>query len=265
MYGKQKEFDRVRFQSDVFESMIEKFESISEKTGRKISKYSCNFAENDSYTSVVSPDKDTRKRCFSSHYFTFTGFSDESSYISLRYSRNELYTSFEGFDDLSSAESLLHFFEAKHKESKLPADLVLKNVEVFIGHGGSRLWRDLKDHLQDQHGVKVTAYETGARAGFTIQEVLADLSARASLALLVHTGEDTDQRGHIHARENVVHETGLFQGKLGFRRAIVILEEGTTEFSNIAGLQQIRFQKGNIREIFGEVLAVLRREFASYN
>jgi hypothetical protein len=39
-----------------------------------------------------------------------------------------------------------------------------------------------------------------------------------------------------------------------------MLEEGTEEFSNIAGIQQIRFAKGNIREAFGDVLAVLKRE-----
>ena len=38
------------------------------------------------------------------------------------------------------------------------------------------------------------------------------------------------------ARENVIHETGLFQGRLGFSCLIVILEESTVEFSNIQDL-----------------------------
>jgi hypothetical protein len=42
----------------------------------------------------------------------------------------------------------------------------------------------------------------------------------------------------------------------------VLLEEEVVEFSNIHGLNQIRFHKGNIRETFGEVLATIRREFA---
>jgi hypothetical protein len=42
---------------------------------------------------------------------------------------------------------------------------------------------------------------------------------------------------------------------------IVLLEEGAKKFSNIAGIHQIRFSKGNIRETFGDVLATLRREF----
>jgi predicted nucleotide-binding protein len=66
--------------------------------------------------------------------------------------------------------------------------------------------------------------------------------------------------GKLHARQNVVHETGLFQGRLGFGSAVVLLEQGTEAFSNIDGVQQIRFAKGNIREAFGDVLAVLKRE-----
>jgi hypothetical protein len=34
-------------------------------------------------------------------------------------------------------------------------------------------------------------------------------------------------------------------------------------FSNIEGIRQIRFSKGNIRESFGDVLATPRREFGS--
>ena len=59
----------------------------------------------------------------------------------------------------------------------------------------------------------------------------------------------------------MIHEAGLFQGHLGFNRAIILLEEGTEEFSNIQGIEQIRFGKKNIKETFGEVLATLRREF----
>jgi len=82
----------------------------------------------------------------------------------------------------------------------------------------------------------------------------------SSFALLVMTGEDETKDGNFRARQNVVHEAGLFQGRLGFSRAIILLEEGTEDFSNINGLHQIRFAKGRVAETFGEVLAVLKRE-----
>ena len=59
---------------------------------------------------------------------------------------------------------------------------------------------------------------------------------------------------------NAVHEAGLFQGRLGFMRAIVLLEEGCEQFSNIEGLGQIRFPCGNISAAFEEIRRVLERE-----
>lgn len=135
-------------------------------------------------------------------------------------------------------------------------------VKVFIGHGRNPQWRDLKDHLHEKHGLDVEAYELGARAGLTIRDVLDDMLTSSSFAILVLTGEDLDAAGHLHARENVIHELGLFQGRLGWRKAIALLEDGVTEFSNIHGLNQVRFTKGDIREIFGEVLATIKREFS---
>ena len=44
------------------------------------------------------------------------------------------------------------------------------------------------------------------------------------------------------------------------RRAIVLLEEGCEEVSNIEGLGQIRFPAGDIAATFEEVRRVLERE-----
>jgi predicted nucleotide-binding protein len=74
------------------------------------------------------------------------------------------------------------------------------------------------------------------------------------------TAEEEHLDATLHARPNVIHEVGLFQGHLGLTRAIVLLEEGCSEFSNIIGLSQIRFPHGDIRARFEEVRRVLERE-----
>lgn len=159
-------------------------------------------------------------------------------------------------------ESIFEIFEKNYPESiKEPSKEEKKGPVIFIGHGRSPQWRDLKDHLADKHDYKIEAYETGARAGHTIRDILEEMSSKSSFALLVMTGEDKDDSGNLRARQNVIHEVGLFQGKLGYSRAIVLLEEGTEEFSNLFGVQQVRFSKENIKETFGEVLATLKREF----
>ncbi len=85
--------------------------------------------------------------------------------------------------------------------------------------GRSGAWRDLKDHLHEEHGYRVEAYETGARAGHAVRDVVEDMLSANSFALLVMTGEDETASGEVRARQNVVHEAGLFQGRLGFNRA----------------------------------------------
>lgn len=152
----------------------------------------------------------------------------------------------------------------KHAERcRIPAaEEAEEPPRIFIGHGNNPQWRDLKDHLHEKHKYEIVAYEIGSREGHTIRDILEDMMDKASIALLVMTGEDETKDGTKRARQNVVHEAGLFQGRLGFSRAILLLEEGTEEFSNIHGLQQVRFAKGRIRETFGDVVAILKREFS---
>lgn len=141
---------------------------------------------------------------------------------------------------------------------------ILPKPKIFIGHGGSDQWRDLKDHLHDQHGYDIVAYETGSRAGHAIRDIVAEMLESSAFAILVMTGEDRMEDGNVRARQNVIHELGLFQGRLGFSKAIVLKEDGTEEFSNISGVHQIRYSRGNIKETFGDILAVLRREFGEH-
>ncbi|MPZ75127.1 MAG: hypothetical protein GEU77_01230 [Deltaproteobacteria bacterium] len=134
-------------------------------------------------------------------------------------------------------------------------------VTIFVGHGRNMQWRDLKDHLHEKHGYVVIAYEIGARAGHAIRDILEEMLESSSMAFLLMTGEDETPSGELRARQNVIHEIGLFQGRLGFAKAVVLIEEGVEEFSNIHGIQQIRFATGTIRETYGDVVATIRREF----
>ncbi len=166
----------------------------------------------------------------------------------------------------AEVERIFDIFEEDLPKARLtdPESAIQRSVRIFVGHGRNPSWRDLKDHLQDQHDFAVTAYEIGARAGYSVQEVLEEMVKVSSFALLVHTGEDETRSDDVlQARQNVVHETGLFQGRLGFRRAIILREDGCQGFSNVVGTNELRFAKGHIREIFGDVLATIYREFGA--
>jgi hypothetical protein len=95
-------------------------------------------------------------------------------------------------------------------------------TNVFIGHGHSLVWRELKDFLEDRLGLSVDEFNRVPVAGIATSARLSDMLDAAVFAFLVMTAEDEQADGKVRARENVVHEVGLFQGRLGFARAIVL-------------------------------------------
>lgn len=165
----------------------------------------------------------------------------------------------------ASIQKIMRRFNLAEPESiepkKVTPTLPPKPVSVFIGHGRNQDWREIKDHLQDKHQYRVVAFEVGARSGHSIRRILENMLSSSSFALLIMTGEDNTTEGDARARQNVVHELGLFQGKLGFDRAIAVVEEGVEVFTNLDGVQQIRYDRGNVETTYGEILATLRREF----
>ncbi len=131
---------------------------------------------------------------------------------------------------------------------------------VFIGHGRRADWENIRNHISKKHRLKVEEFNVAPTAGFTTVERLAEMLESASFAILVMTAEDRQKDGKRNARQNVVHEIGLFQGRLGFPRAIVVKEDGVAEFSNIKGLTYIPFKKGKIGDALAEIDRVLIRE-----
>jgi len=165
---------------------------------------------------------------------------------------------FDGLHKLSrEAYTLLKYMEMHDLVEHKPASAGSK---MFIGHGNSSIWRELKDFIADRLHLEWDEFNREAAAGLTVQERLRTMLDHAGFAFLLLTGEDQHANKTLHARENVIHELGLFQGRLGFRRAVVLLEESCSEFSNISGIIQIRFPKNNIGACFEEVRRVLERE-----
>jgi predicted nucleotide-binding protein len=131
---------------------------------------------------------------------------------------------------------------------------------VFLGHGRSRLWARVKMFLEDELGLATVTYESEPRTGESIVPVLERMLDQATFAVLVLTAEDETHEGVWHARQNVVHEAGLFQGRLGFKRAVLLVQDGVEPFSNVHGLQHIPFAGENVEQTFYELERVLKRE-----
>lgn len=131
---------------------------------------------------------------------------------------------------------------------------------IFLGHGRSALWARLQLFIESELGLKTINYESESRTGESIVNVLEQMLDEASFAVLILTAEDETVTGSRRARQNVVHEAGLFQGKLGFKKAILLVQDGLEEFSNVAGLQHIPFSGDRIDQTFYELQRALKRE-----
>lgn len=266
---KKKSYYRVKFSSEKIKEVFQKWSELGSLENEILNDTrSINFTDH-----TWDYDNDSEFFADFSKDYYFAIFSKSKYNGKVRYSI-ELSTFPENVTTLSikaptrsEIEDVFYFIDKDLEQFKLP--IILEEIEasetpepvIFIGHGKSMQWRDLKDHLADKHGYKIVAYETGARSGHTIRDILDDMMNQSSFAILVMTGEDELKDGTFIARPNVIHETGLFQGRLGFSKAIVLLEEHSEEFSNLSGIQQIRYSKGNIKETFGDVLATIKREF----
>jgi predicted nucleotide-binding protein len=133
-------------------------------------------------------------------------------------------------------------------------------ARVFIGHGHSPVWREFNDFITDRMGLPYDEFNRVPVAGITNISRLSEMLETAAIAFIIFTGEDEQADGALQPRMNAVHEAGLFQGHLGFSKAIVLLEDGCEHFTNNAGLGHIPFPKGNIAAVFEDVRRVLERE-----
>ena len=68
-------------------------------------------------------------------------------------------------------------------------------TNVFIGHGGSRVWKDLKDFVQDRLALPWDEFNSVPVAGVTNVARLSEMLDDAAIAFLVMTAEDEQADG----------------------------------------------------------------------
>lgn len=139
-------------------------------------------------------------------------------------------------------------------------DVPAATAKIFIGHGRSTEWFKLRDFLSIRLGLACDEFNTEPMAGLQTVPRIEQMLRSARMAFLIMTAEDKHADDSLHARENVIHEIGLFQARLGAPRAIVLLEEGCKRFSNLDGLTTINFPRTDIMARSEEIRSVLSRE-----
>src|SRR5206468_744709 len=88
----------------------------------------------------------------------------------------------------SLGKSALVYLEKRHKLRG--ASVAKREGKVFIGHGRSAAWRDLKDFLADRLSLAWDEYNREPTAGMARTERLAQMLDAAVFAFLILTAED---------------------------------------------------------------------------
>lgn len=170
------------------------------------------------------------------------------------------FDSFSGiFSSLLNEITAIHLNRAVESRTRVVA-AVDPGTPVFIGHGQSPLWSRVSEHLKERFALSVKAFESDSRTGRSVVGVMSELLDTCSFAIVVMTGDDETADGAHRARQNVLHEIGLFQGRLGFDRVAILVQDGIEKFSNIDGLQYISFGGNKIEHTYFELEQMLRRE-----
>ncbi|WP_242644956.1 PfkB family carbohydrate kinase [Streptomyces laculatispora] len=131
-------------------------------------------------------------------------------------------------------------------------------VGVFVAHGRNPEWLAVKAFVERRFGLPVYSFESDAWGSRQVTEALADYMQRCSFAICVLTAEDTTGDGHLVARQNVIHEIGLFQGHCGFDRVLVLAEEGCESVPAVAAPYTITFPRNAIDKTFWHLDRALR-------
>lgn len=142
----------------------------------------------------------------------------------------------------------------------------LKTVEspapqgVFLVHHDSP-YRDIVRRFIE-HDCGLPVYETSSAdisaSGFTM--LLDGLLPRCGFAVCLLGKNEAMADGRARADQNVVYQSGFFQGKYGFGRVAMLTEDGCDGFSNIAGIIRLDFPAPHVDATFIGLRSMLQRE-----
>lgn len=169
------------------------------------------------------------------------------------------YSCFDRFSEIFS-ELINDISSTYPPEQHLAPKTTHKPDIIFIGHGHNTEWIQLEKHLKENLKLPCKSFESEPQAGKHVINILSEMLEACTFAIMVMTAEDETIEQGKRARQNVLHEIGLFQGKLGFNKVILLCQRGVEKFSNVDGLQHLEFEGSNIEKSFHDLDNVLRRE-----
>lgn len=136
---------------------------------------------------------------------------------------------------------------------KLPVSKL--KTGIFIGHWRSKIYLEVLEFLRARLKLPnehIHYFEIGQLETPEVMPLLRKFLSVCGHAIIVASGED-GCGSEVRARQNVVHEAGLFQGALGEGTVTVLLQEGVTWISNDQGKVFLNFKDDHIASTFNDL------------
>jgi hypothetical protein len=131
---------------------------------------------------------------------------------------------------------------------------IRQKARIWIIHGGkSPIWQLVAAFLVREMKLQYTEFNDPNAIRVSITARVAEMVSSSNLAVAVMTAADVTESGARRARQNVVHEIGVAQGRLGFDRVVVMRERGIEDFSNIDGIVYVPFEAAMPEEAFSDL------------
>jgi sugar/nucleoside kinase (ribokinase family) len=164
----------------------------------------------------------------------------------LRYVGNAGHTQF--------AKVTRDFIRALDAERSAPG----QPAAIFISHGGNPEWLAVQRFLEDRFDAPVRSFESTPWGGRQITDALSSYLERCRLSVCVLTAEDFTGDGRKYARQNVIHEVGLFQGQHGFDSVVLLVEEGCDFVPEAAAPYTVYFPHNKIHQTFYQLAEIVK-------
>jgi predicted nucleotide-binding protein len=148
-------------------------------------------------------------------------------------------------------------------EDNLRFDFLFRRKRVFIIHGHDQVNLDkLQTMLYKLNLEPVIMKDNHVFASYTIIEKFEKLGSKCKFAIAICTPDDnvsnsTISNAYYQPRPNVIYEIGWFSAKIGRRRVVLLVKNGTSIFSDFQGVVQIGFND-SVRECFEQVYQVFK-------
>lgn len=145
--------------------------------------------------------------------------------------------------------------------------------KVFLSqaHGSSDAQK-VKKYIEQTLGLKVMDYTDSAVPGKGPFENLETMASQCGYAVVVLTRDDEVATGRTNrsvgegtlssrkrGRQNVIHEIGYCQGKMGAARVLILFEDGVEKPSNFGYLHGQQLQKEALKRFSGSFRSTLMR------